>query len=334
MGRSDSDDWRDIRHVRSGARADVVAVEGLTKRYRGRVAVDDLTFTVPAGSVAGLIGPNGAGKTTLMAMLLGLVRPTKGSGRVLGHPIDQPASYLGRVGASIESPAFHPAVSGIDNLRSLAMLGGHAQAQIPEVIDRVGLTGRGADRYRSYSMGMKQRLAIAGSLLGDPQLVILDEPTNGLDPLGMREMRHLIGQIATEGRTVLVSSHLLTELEQLCDWLVVIDHGGLVYVGQPDGLVGAEFVVLRPSDPRQIRALQAIAESTGLTATTTDAEVVVSLDTIAEPGDVAGRLNRLAHIAAINLSELRHDRLDLEARYLDLLADRHANLNTQKDAAS
>ncbi len=304
-----------------GVDADAVAVSGLTKRYRGRVAVDDLSFTVPAGSVAGLIGPNGAGKTTLMAMLLGLVRPSEGSGTVLGRSLDRPAGYLARVGASIETPAFHPAASGVDNLRALAVLGGHDEAQIPHLIERVGLGGRGDDRFSSYSMGMKQRLAIAGSLLGDPELVILDEPTNGLDPLGMQDIRRLVGQIAAEGRTIIVSSHLLSELEQVCDWLIVIERGGLVYLGRPDGLAGSESIVARPTEPGRLSTLREIAVSTGLRVQSTDSEIVVVLDGRADPDAVAGHMNRAAHTAGINLSELHHRSDDLEARYLDLLAE-------------
>ncbi|MGH9270136.1 MAG: ABC transporter ATP-binding protein, partial [Ilumatobacteraceae bacterium] len=208
---------RSLRDV-SGSAA--VVVEMLTKRYGGRAAVDNLSFAIPTGTVAGLIGPNGAGKSTLMAMLLGLIRPTSGTGSVLGEPLGRTADYLNRVGALIESPAFHPAVSGIDNLRSLAVLGSRAQTNIPDLIELVGLAGRGDDRVGSYSMGMKQRLGIAASLLGDPELIILDEPNNGLDPVGMQDVRRLIGETADGGRTILVSSHLLGELELVCDWLI------------------------------------------------------------------------------------------------------------------
>lgn len=299
-----------------------VVVHGLTKRYRGRTAVNDLSFSVPTGAVAGLIGPNGAGKTTLMAMLLGLVGPSGGTATVLGHSISRPTAYLGHVGASIETPAFHSAVSGIDNLRALAVLGGHDPAQIPDLIDRVGLGGRGAERYASYSMGMKQRLAIAASLLGDPRLVILDEPTNGLDPLGMQDIRRLINRIAAEGRTILVSSHLLSELEQVCDWLIVIDHGGLVYAGRPDDLTANEWVVVRPAEACRLTALRAMADSAGYLVRTTDTGIEVMLDGATAADDVAGHLNRLANETGINLSELRHHRDDLETRYLDLL-ERH-----------
>lgn len=311
-----------IATARTSSTSDAVVVDGLTKRYGDQLAVDGLSFTVPNGSIAGLIGPNGAGKTTLMAMLLGLVRPTRGSGTVLGQPVERPGSYLARVGASIEQPAFHPAVSGIDNLRALALLGGRSQADIHALIDRVGLAARGQDRYSAYSMGMKQRLAIAASLLGDPELVILDEPTNGLDPLGMADIRHLIGTIAAGGRTVIVSSHLLSELEQVCDWLIVIDHGGLVYLGPPEHLAGTEAIVVRTLDPGHLPALQHIVTATGLPTSQSANEVIVTLDHTVEPARLASDINHRAHDAGIVLSELHHQRADLEARYLDLVTSK------------
>src|SRR3990170_3714810 len=235
-----------------------LSVTGLTKRYGARTAVDDLDIDLPTGVVAGFVGPNGAGKTTTMAMLLGLVRPTAGTGTVLGHSIDRPADYLDRVGALIESPAFYPALSGEANLRMLATVAGHDPAPIPGLVDLVGLGGRGADRYRNYSLGMKQRLGIAAALLGDPELLILDEPANGLDPQGVREMRGLIGRVAERGRTVLVSSHDLSELEQVCDWLVLIDKGRSLYQGPTvsllDGVVGG--LVVRAQETSDTVALQ------------------------------------------------------------------------------
>ncbi len=234
---------------------DAVVVDRLTKRFGDRVAVDEVSFSVPAGSVAGLIGPNGAGKTTIMAMLLGLVRPSGGSATVLGSPVSKRTEYLSRVGALIEGPAFHPGVSGVDNLRSLAVLGGHSTVGIDDLIDLVGLTGRGGDRVGSYSFGMKQRLGIAAALLGDPQLVLLDEPTNGLDPVGMQDIRTLIRAISDGGRTVIVSSHLLGELEHVCDWLIVLDHGGLVHLGTPESLGGTtDTLVLRAEHPNTRRS--------------------------------------------------------------------------------
>ncbi len=301
--------------------ADVaVSVQGLTKRYRRRTAVDNVSFTVPAGSVTGLIGPNGAGKTTVMAMLLGLVKPSGGSGTVLDAPIHQRGRYLPRVGALIESPAFHPAVDARDNLRSLATLSGQTADGVDELLDLVGLGERGDDRFGSYSLGMKQRLGIAAALLGDPELVILDEPTNGLDPQGMQEVRDLIGRISAQGRTVIVSSHLLAELEQVCDWLVVLDHGGLVHAGTPQSLGAmADALVLAPDDESRLDGLTVIAQATGLEISLDGANVIIDLtDDVDAPG-LAAQINVRAHAEGIVLAELHHRRADLEARYLNLI---------------
>jgi ABC-2 type transport system ATP-binding protein len=299
-----------------------VVVDGLTKRYGRRAAVDRLSFAIPTGTVAGLIGPNGAGKTTLMAMLLGLVHPTSGSGTVLGEPLGKPGRYLSRVGALIESPAFHPAVSGIGNLRSLAVLGKHSEKNIPDLIELVGLAGRGHDRVGSYSTGMKQRLGIAAALLGDPELIILDEPTNGLDPVGMQDVRRLVGEIAKGGRTILVSSHLLSELEQVCDWLIVIDHGGLVHLGTPESLASAgEALVLRTADPADTPMLRTMVNSTNLRVEVDGDDVLVMLDGAVDPARLAEEINRRAHTAGIVLSELHYRRADLEARYLNLVSE-------------
>jgi ABC-2 type transport system ATP-binding protein len=321
--RAMSDEGRMTSHrsSRGSGGADVVVVEGLTKRYGGRAAVDNLSFAIPTGTVAGLIGPNGAGKTTLMAMLLGLVRPTNGTGTVLGEPLGKTSGYLDRVGSLIESPAFHPAVSGIDNLRSLAVLGRRSQKTIPDLLELVGLAGRGHDRVGSYSMGMKQRLGIAASLLGDPELIILDEPNNGLDPVGMQDVRRLIGEIANGGRTILVSSHLLSELEQVADWLIVIDHGDLVHLGTPESLAAAgEALVLRTADPAQTPMLRGIVDATRLRVEVDGDDVLVVLDGDVDPADLAAEINRRAHAAGIVLAELHYRRADLEARYLNLVS--------------
>jgi ABC-2 type transport system ATP-binding protein len=306
--------------------ADAVVVDLLTKSFGDRTAVDHVSFSVPVGTVAGLIGPNGAGKTTIMAMLLGLVQPTSGTATIFGTPISRRSGYLHRVGALIEGPSFHPAVSGIDNLRSLAALTGRrgpsVAAEIDELIDIVGLTGRGGDRYGAYSLGMKQRLGIAAALLGNPDLVILDEPTNGLDPMGMQDIRNLIKRISGNGRTVIVSSHLLSELEQVCDWLIVLDRGGLVHLGPPDTLGGSvESLVLRIDEAGRLDDLAAIAGSAQLPVTI-DADrgqLTVALDGDVDPARLAGEINRRAHAAGIVLTELHHDRADLEARYLNLV---------------
>jgi len=297
-----------------------LSVTGLTKRYGARTAVDDLDIELPSGVVAGFVGPNGAGKTTTMAMLLGLVRPTAGTGSVLGASIDDPAAYLPRVGALIESPAFYPSLSGVENLRVLATVGGQDAAPIPAILDRVGLEGRGDDRYRSYSLGMKQRLGIAAALLGDPELLILDEPANGLDPQGVREMRSLIGGLADTGRTVLVSSHDLSELEQVCDWLVLIETGRSLYQGPTrellDGVSGGLAVL--PQRPQDHAVLWKVLVDRGHDVEVKDERLVVDVDG-ADVGELAASVNRAAFDAGIVLVELSPLHTTLEDRYLSLV---------------
>jgi ABC-2 type transport system ATP-binding protein len=297
-----------------------LSVIGLTKRYGARVAVDHLDIELPAGVVAGFVGPNGAGKTTTMAMLLGLVRPSSGTGTVLGHPIDDPAAYLPRVGALIESPAFYPSLSGAENLRVLAIVGGHEPDRIPALLELVGLAGRGDDRYRSYSLGMKQRLGIAAALLGEPELLILDEPANGLDPQGVREMRELVGSLAATGRTVLVSSHDLSELEQVCDWLVLIDTGRSLYQGPTrallDGVAGGLAVVTEHTGDHA--ALRDLLTAGGHRVEMSDGRLIVDVNG-ADTVGVAAAVNRASFDAGIVLVELTPLRTTLEDRYLSMV---------------
>jgi ABC-2 type transport system ATP-binding protein len=297
-----------------------LSVTGLTKRYGARTAVDHLDIQLPAGVVAGFVGPNGAGKTTTMAMLLGLVRPTGGDGVVLGHPITEPAAYLPRVGALIESPAFYPALTGAENLRVFATVGRHDPAAIPSLLETVGLDGRGDDRYRSYSLGMKQRLGIAAALLGDPELLILDEPANGLDPQGVREMRSLIGSLAGTGRTVLVSSHDLSELEQVCDWLVLIDTGRSLYQGPTrvllDGVAGG--IAVAPQRLTDRSPLRELLVARGHDVVVEDERLVVGTDGT-DVNTVAAAINRAAFDAGMVLVELSPLRTTLEDRYLSMV---------------
>ena len=298
-------------------RPPVVAVEGLTKRYGSQVAVDGLSLEIPRGVVAGFIGPNGAGKTTTMAMLLGLVRPTSGTGTILEYPLSQPSDYLDRVGALVEGPAFWPGLTGIENLRVVAELGGHDPGQIPALLDLVRLSGRGRDRFGEYSLGMKQRLGIAAALVGEPELLVLDEPTNGLDPAGINEMRDLIAEISHDDRTVLVSSHLLSEVEQVCDWLIVIDHGAMRYQGPSDGFLAEVTPVLSlaPERPDDLDRLAALVRTAGFDADQQQAELTVQLDHD-DPRAAAVALNKEAINAGITLAELHLQRPTLESHYL------------------
>ncbi len=297
-----------------------VSVHGLTKRYGDRTVVDRLDLDLPPGVVAGFVGPNGAGKTTTMAMLLGLVRPSDGSGTVLGEPIEEPAAYLPHVGAMVEAPAFYPALSGRENLRMFATVGRHPEQRIPELLDVVGLAERGDDRYRTYSLGMKQRLGIAAALLGDPALLILDEPANGLDPQGVHEMRGLIGSLAHRGRTVLVSSHDLSELEQICDWLVMIDGGRSVYQGPASDFATTteHGLGVVPEHDRDLDTLVGVLVSAGYGVDAESARLVVRQDDQAGR-ELAAGVNRAAHRAGIVLAELSPIRTSLEDRYLALV---------------
>ena len=222
----------------------VVVTDELTKRYGRHTAVDAVSLTVRHGEIYGFLGPNGAGKTTTLRMLVGLVRPTRGSARVLGGRPGDP-SVLRRLGALIEGPGFYPYLSGRDNLRVLASYNRLTDAAVEQVLEQVDLGARGGDAFKSYSLGMKQRLGVAAALLGEPDLLILDEPTNGLDPSGMAEMRELVRRLADQGRTVLLSSHLLGEVQQICDRVGVIDHGRLLTESTVAEFRGASSLLVR-----------------------------------------------------------------------------------------
>jgi ABC-2 type transport system ATP-binding protein len=206
----------------------------LTKRFGAVTAVDDLTFDVPAGRVTGFLGPNGAGKSTTLRMILGLVRPTAGDALVDGHRYADLPRPRRTVGALLETTGFHPGRRGRDHLR----VAGGRTGRVEEVLDRVGLTDAADRRVRSYSLGMRQRLGLATALLGDPRVLVLDEPANGLDPAGMAWLRGLLRDLAAEGRTVLFSSHVLSEVEQTVDHLVIVHDGALGYAGPLAGLDG------------------------------------------------------------------------------------------------
>ncbi len=232
---------------------------GLVKRYGDLVAVDHVDLTVDRGDVFGYLGPNGAGKTTSLRMLLGLIRPTEGNARLFGRdPLVDGARALDGVAGFVEGPRFYPYLSGRRNLRLLGDLdGGVASSRIDEVLDIVELRDRAKDRVGGYSHGMRQRLGIAASLLRDPQLLLLDEPTTGLDPAGMRDMRGLVKRLASEGITIMLSSHVLAEVEELCNRVAIIRKGRIIYEGRLDELLesaGGGYV-LRTSEPERARTL-------------------------------------------------------------------------------
>jgi len=295
-----------------------VTSKGLTKRFGRRTVVEDLDLAIPKGVVSGFVGPNGAGKTTTIRMLLGLIRPLAGSATVLGHPLGDAGAYLPRVGALIEGPTFYPTLSGRANLLVLARLAGIPEGRISEVLHRVGLSERAGDKFRSYSLGMKQRLGIAAALLPQPELLILDEPTNGLDPAGIAEMRRLLAAFAAEGMTVLVSSHLLAEIEQACDHLVMIREGRLVFQGTVEELVRRHQAELRarPESTADVGRLASLVLDGGFAVRIDDG--LPPTIHIAAGAISAADLNRLAAQAGITLSHLSFCRPTLEEIFFEL----------------
>ena len=273
-----------------------VSSAGLTKRFRGgQVAVDRLDLAVPTGAVYGFLGPNGSGKTTTIRMLLGLIYPTAGTHALLGQVMPgQAAAVLPRVGALVEGPAFHPYMSGAANLRRLDAADRTADARtsrrrIGNALDRVGLTAAAGKRYRNYSLGMRQRLGIAAALLKPRDLLVLDEPTNGLDPQGTREVRHLISQLGTDGVTVLVSSHLLSEVEQVCTHVGVMSVGRMVWQGSLNDLAAQQRVRVRVETAQPAAAADVLRRLGLEEATVSDGQASAVLGE-AEPERVATAL--------------------------------------------
>lgn len=240
---------------------------GLRKVYRGAIAVDGVDLEVPEGAVVGMLGPNGSGKTTTIRMLLGLVRPTEGEVELLGQPMPEGSSRtLPHVGALVEGPGFHPFLSGKENLLRLAaaeplLSTSDIKPAVDDALERVGLSGAAHRRYRGYSLGMKQRLGLAGALLVPRRLVVLDEPTNGLDPAGTREIRRIIAELHAEGVTVLVSSHLLAEVEATCTHVVVLNEGTVAAQGELDDLLESGSPALLVSTPDATAAVEALRDN-------------------------------------------------------------------------
>jgi ABC-2 type transport system ATP-binding protein len=300
--------------------AGAIEIEGLHKEYRGArgrrtVAVDGLDLEVPSGGVFGFLGPNGSGKTTTMRCLLGLVRPSRGRVRVLGAPVPHALpSVVRRVGSVIETPALFPTMSGRENLRLLARIDGIGARRVDDVLAQVGLAERADHAVRRYSLGMRQRLGIGAALLRDPELLVLDEPANGLDPAGIREVRELLRGLGAEGRTVLVSSHLLSEVEQACDAVAILRRGRCVAAGRVEDVLaataGGDAMIVRTDD---LAAAAAVLRDAGMTVTVEDR----ALRVVIAPAD-AGRVTATLAAHRLWVTELRPPEHNLEERFLAL----------------
>ena len=293
-------------------------VADLSKKYGDRMALSHANFEVPMGSICGFVGPNGSGKTTTIRMLLGLITPTTGGGHVLGESITEPEKYLPRVGAMIEGPALYPALTGFQNLNVLAKIGGFATDSIAGLLDLVGLGDRGDSKYKTYSLGMKQRLGIAAALLPNPKLLVLDEPTNGLDPAGIHEIRTLLRKLADSGTTVFVSSHLLSEIEMISDHLVMLRLGKVIFAGKTSDLLAKQQPVI-VAKPENIRDLNKLAQI----ATTAGHEAIIIENTVHVTGtsDFSAKLNKAAFEAGITLESLTPVKASLEETFFEMTGE-------------
>ncbi len=297
----------------------IVETRGLTKRYgSGVLAVDSVAMSVRRGEVYGFLGPNGAGKTTTLRMLVGLIRPTSGTATVAGHAPGRPAG-LRKIGSLIESPGFYPYLSGRENLRVVADLAGVERKRVDEVLDIVELASRAGRKFGTYSTGMKQRLGVAAALLKDPELLILDEPTNGLDPQGMAEMRKLIKAIGQGDRTVLLSSHLLGEVEQICGRVGVISNGKLVRQSTVQELLGREGVLVRAQPIEQAQDVLTRMFGPDLLSRQDGA---IHLDVKPEQ---SAEINRTLVSAGIGVSELRPFERSLEEVFFQLTGEKQGS---------
>lgn len=305
------DEWFTLGNMTMSA----ISVSDLTKTYGETKALAHATFEVPLGTVCGFVGPNGSGKTTTIRMLLGLISPTGGTGTILGHSIEHPDRYLPSVGAMIEGPAFYPALSGAENLRVLASLGGFPQERVDELLELVGLGARGGSKYKTYSLGMKQRLGIAAALLPDPKILILDEPTNGLDPEGIQEVRELMRTLANKGTTVFVSSHLLSELELISDYLVMLRKGEVVFAGKIQDLLVAQkpVIIAATTNPADLEKLGEIAKTAGHTSSIREGVIHIE-----GPASFAAELNQAAFSAGIVLTQLTPQLPNLEETFFEM----------------
>ena len=293
----------------------MIEAQGLTKRYGDKTAVDDITFTIPPGSVTGFLGPNGAGKSTTMRMIMGLDRPTHGTVTVNGKPYAKHRSPLSEVGALLDAKAVHPGRSARSHLRTMAATHGISTRRVDEVIEMTGLSTVATKRVGAFSLGMGQRLGIASAMLGDPRTLILDEPVNGLDPEGVLWVRHLVRQLAAEGRTVFLSSHLMSEMAQTADQLLVIGRGTILTAGPVqeviDSVSGTSVRVRSP----QVAELERLILGVGVTVTSPEA------GTIDLRGTTAEAVGTTAAAHGIVLYELSQQRASLEEAYMSLTQD-------------
>jgi ABC-2 type transport system ATP-binding protein len=302
---------------RGAANGLVLEVNGITKSFKNVTAVKNLSFSVGAGEVLGFLGPNGAGKSTTVGMILGLITPTSGSVRVNGVEV-QGNQYVvsENVGAIIENPAFYPYLSGRDNLVAHAMAaGGVPSGRIDELLKLVNLNERGRDKFKTYSLGMKQRLGIASTLLTDPALVILDEPTNGLDPAGQREIRGIIPRLADEGHSVLLASHMLHEVEQVSDRVAIVRRGELITEGSVDELLkrGGFIDIVVPAEDQEA-ALRILHPVQGVEQVTIENGSLM----VVAPLELSGELNRSLVQEGIYASTITPKRSSLESLFLEL----------------
>jgi ABC-2 type transport system ATP-binding protein len=289
----------------------IVAVEGLTKRFGAITAVDDLSFSVGRGTVTGFLGPNGAGKTTTLRALLGLAAPTSGRALVFGSPYRQLPDAARRVGAVLEATDFHPGRSGRDHLRSLAAAAGIRGDRVEEVLRLVELEDAAGRRVKGYSLGMRQRLGLAAALLGDPELLVLDEPANGLDPEGVRWLRDFLRSFAASGGTALVSSHVLAEVAQTVDRVVIINRGRFVVEAALDELTARSTAGVRVRSP-QADDLKALLGDAGISA------VSLGAGLLAVAGEPASRVGEIAAAHGVVLHELVTEESSLEEVFLAL----------------
>jgi ABC-2 type transport system ATP-binding protein len=295
----------------------VVETRGLSKRFGDREVLRGVELQVPRGVAFGYLGPNGAGKTTLIRTLLGLTRASAGSMRLLGLPVpERRTQALARVGAIVEEPLFHGHLTGRENLGVVAAArDATAVARIPEVLERVGLTARADERVKTYSLGMRQRLGIARCLLADPELLILDEPMNGLDPAGIREFRNFVRDFVGEGRTIVLSSHLLDEVEKACDHIAIVDQGQIVVQGPIATLRndGGLSLVVEVDDPARAREL--LSGERSVERVLDDAGMLRVL--LRDPAAVPS-LNRLLVVAGLSVTRLEPAQASLEQRFLEV----------------